>query len=229
MTSDIPNALSKLRSQLWQGTNEFCRACFEGGQFAQAQNPPNVFRNRPYDTRPYLFFVFDKPNDNDRTRGKGLDPIEILDNRDAGNPTRVNTVNLVEILGLTSKDAGDPLCSPRIHITNAVKCDKCATTGQTGQIEIGHEQALCCQQRYFFKELEILQPTVLVIFGANADKFVTGKAGPTWKMRHAVIDGKSYSVVRVPHTTATPFNTHGKKGQAYKERLAHLWEEALRQ
>ncbi len=228
MPSEVQLSIDTLRNQLCRSASEFCRVCFEGGLFAKDQNPPNVFRKRLDDSPPYFFFVFDKPNDNDRARGKGLEPIEILDSRDPSNPTRANTVKLVEILGLANQAGGDPLSSPRIHITNAVKCDKCAATGQTGQIEIRHEQASRCQQQFFFKELEILQPKVLVLFGANTDKFVTGKAGPTWKLRREVINGKTYAVVRVPHTTATPFNTHGKKGQAYKDKLADLWEEACR-
>jgi len=229
--SEIPGPmrekLSTLRNDLCRSGSKFCQACFEGGQFADVQNPPNVFRNRPHDSKPYLFFVFDKPNNNDPNRGQGLEPIEILDDRFEGNPTRINTIKLIQILGLADGDKA-PLCAKKIHITNAVKCDKCAASGKTGQIEIGREQVSRCHQQYFFKELDILHPKVLVLFGANTDKFITGKAGPSWKLRQEVVNGRTYTVVRVPHTTATPFNTHGKKGLAYKEKLADLWEEVRR-
>ncbi len=224
MANAIREQIENLRDQLCRSESEFCRACFEGGKSAEAQNPPNVFRRRQDDSRPYFFFVFDKPNNNDPNRGSGLEPIEILDDRFGGNATRINTIKLLQILGFAG-ESQDLLYSKKIHITNAVKCDKCAATGQTGQIEIGREQASRCHQQFFFKELEILQPKVLVLFGANADRFVTGNAGPSWKLRKEVINGKTYTVVRVHHTTATSFNTHGKKGLAYKEKLADLWEE----
>jgi len=223
MSNEIRGEIHALRERLCQSKDSFCRACFEGGSFAGEQNPPNVFRNRTSQIQPHYFFVFDKPNDNNRARGKGLEPIEVLDKRDPRNSTRSNTARLVELLELTDKLDDDPLNSSRIHVTNAVKCDICAETGETGPIDIRPTQALRCRQLFFFRELQILKPKVLIFFGKNADFFVTGMIGPTWQVRREIIDGTTYTVVRVPHTTATSFNTHGAKGLAYKNRLPELW------
>lgn len=227
MTPGLNEDLMQLREMLCVDDDHYCRACFLGGPHASAQNPPNVFRNQLQGVRPRFFFVFDKPNDNDRLKAKGLKwaPVDILDDRDSANPTRLNLVKLLNILGLVgeSNGASGVLSSSMFHITNAVKCDKCAVSGATGQVEIGLAQAEQCKRNFFFKELELLKPKALVMFGANPDKFITGRVGKIWVVRDEMVNGQIYKVVRVPHTTATPFNTHGKRGQAYKEKLPDFW------
>ena len=223
--------LMKLRETLCIDDDHYCRACFQGGPHASEQNPPNVFRYQVADARPKFFLVFDKPNDNDRLKAKGLKwaPIEILDDRCPENQTRKNLVKLLNILGMINGSNLTPgvLSSPCFHITNAVKCDKCAETGFTGRVEINAAQAEHCKKSFFYQELRILRPDVLVMFGEKPDEYITGRKSKVWEVREESIDGQCYRVVRVPHTTDTSFNTrkNGDGGRAYKDRLPpDFWE-----
>jgi len=65
---------------------------------------------------------------------------------------------------------------------------------------------------------------MIVFFGANTEKFITGQSGKTWKIREEIINGKAYDVVRVCHTAPTPFNTHANKGQAFGEFLPQIFK-----
>ena len=221
----VNRRLATLRQKLCKSKTDFCQECFTRSSFWQCQNPPNVFRDHDAEVNSEFFFVFDKPNDNDPFRASNLIPITILDNRsEFSNPTRRNLITLFDILGIQRcSDGIDPLCSKQVHITNAVKCDKCAATGQTGQIKIGSHQVQACLNRFFYEELSILQPRVILFFGKNPDDYVTGRSGKLWAFRQEVINGKTYDVVRVPHTTSRPFNTHGKGGQAYQVKLKNLF------
>ncbi len=225
MTPGLNEDLMQLREMLCVDDDHYCRACFLGGPHASAQNPPNVFRNQVQGVRPKFFFVFDKPNDNDRLKAKGLKwaPVEILDDRDQGNSTRYNLVKLLRILGMIvdTNEAPRVLSSSDFHITNAVKCDKCAETGVTGGVTINLAQAERCKKSFFYQELSILRPDILVMFGRNADEYITGRKSKVWEVRRESIDGQVYTIVRVPHTTATSFNTQrgGWGGRAYRDKL----------
>ena len=212
--------LSELKEELCASKEGFCRECFKESEYRQ--NPPNVFRDMPADTHTEFFFVFDKPNTNEGPGVSDLVPITILDPRDEKVRTRKNLVNLFEILSIDA-DGKDRLSSRRVHITNAVKCDKCAETGKTGRIRLKDKQVRTCLERFLFKELEILQPTTIVFFGTLPERYVLGANGKLWDLRKDVdINGRKYRVVRVPHTAPISFNTYGRKGEAYKEHLGAL-------
>ena len=212
MTSE----LSLLREQLCRDANEYCRECFAGSPCAANQNPPNVFRVGR-NTHASLFFIFDKPNNNDGLRPE-LVPIAIFDPRPFGHqPTHSNLCHLLEDLGFSSADStADPLDSDLVHVTNAVKCDKCAVTGRSGRVAIGETQATTCRSRFLLRELAIIKPVALVFFGEFPQRYVLGKSTPLWKLSQVSLAGVTYWVMRVPHTSPTAFNTHGGQGEKYK-------------
>ncbi len=223
--SIINPELFDLRQNLCKGTTDFCRDCFKGSPFAQSQNPPNVFRDQEMNIHPNYFFVFDKPNNCDRYRHSDLVPITIFDPRAefSGNPTRNNLVKLFKILKITGHSEIDPLWSKQVHITNAVKCDKCAKTGIAGPVKIGEYQVKTCCENFFYQELMILQPKVIVFFGTYPERYIASKRTKLWEIRQETINGILYTMVRVPHCAPPPFNVYGEGGQAYKNNLGELF------
>jgi hypothetical protein len=205
--------------------HSFCRECFINSKYKDEQNPPNVFRDVPDNSSVEFFFVFDKPNNNNKAEESGLVPITILDCRYENVQTRKNLIKIFGLLGIEN-DTGenDRLSSNRVYITNAVKCDKCPETGNTGRITLEEKQVMKCKEKFFFKELDILQPKTIILFGRNAEHYIIGKIGEMWKRRYENINGKRYQVIFVPHTALTPFNIQGKLGEAYKDNLGTLFK-----
>jgi hypothetical protein len=219
----MPDELSDLRDELCRSTTEFCDVCFATSPHRHVQNPPNVFRIGPK-SRPSFFFVFDKPNNNDSFRTSDLVPITVFDPRPAfgRQPSYDNLLRLLDLLGLQPQGHGDPLASGPVHVTNAVKCDKCAVTGETGPVAINAEQATKCGDLYLIRELAILQPKALVFFGKAPQEYACGYATPTWECTQAAIGGRSYWMMRVPHPSPTSYNTHGGGGASYVEPFNRL-------
>jgi hypothetical protein len=172
-----------------------------------------------------IFFIFDKPNNNDLFRTSSMVPITICDPRPVFGPpaTHRNLLLLLQIVGLVSPTAtGNPLDSGVVYITNAVKCDKCAVTGATGRVAIGKKQTEICVSRFLLRELTIIKPSALVFFGEAPQLNVLGYATPIWDTVSAVIGEHTYLVMRVPHTSPTAFNTHGGKSEKYREPFRKL-------
>ena len=216
--------LSLLRERLCKDAQDFCKECFAGSPYEAVQNPPNVFRVGK-NLQAKIFFIFDKPNNNDGFRSSDLVPITICDPRPIFGPpaTHRNLLLLLDILGLRSERASaDPLDSEAVHVTNAVKCDKCAVTGQTGRVAIGETQARKCVSRFLSQELAIIRPSALIFFGEAPERNVLGYSTPLWVAHQASVAGESYWVMRVPHTSPTSFNTHGGRGEHYREPFQKL-------
>ena len=220
----MDNELKSLREQLCVDARTFCRECFAGTAYEAVQNPPNVFRvGRNLHAK--ICFVFDKPNNNDGFHRSDLVPITICDPRPIFGPpaTHRNLLLLLDKLGFTSGcDFDDPLDSELIHFTNAVKCDKNALTGDMGGIAVGPSQVRNCVSRFLLRELAIVKPIALVFFGVAAQRNVLGHVTRLGAVQRASIAGVMYWVMRVPHTTAQSFNTHGEKGDYYKEPFRNL-------
>ncbi|WP_369952024.1 uracil-DNA glycosylase family protein [Ralstonia syzygii] len=103
----------------------------------------------------------------------------------------------------------------QIHITNAVKCDVSADTGKSGRVVVPAEQASTCIKTFLLREFDILGTRGIVFFGANAQRYVLGNETPLWTVSVQPVGGRDYVVLRVPHTSPTAFNTHGRRGEAY--------------
>ena len=218
------NELRSLQEQLCTDTKNFCRECFVGSAFASVQNPPNVFR-AGRNAHAKIFFIFDKPNNNDDFRRSHLVPITIGDPRQefGAQPTYDNLRAILDGCGIGSaRNEADPVDSELVHITNAVKCDKCATSGQTGGITIGKNQARNCVSRFLLRELAIIKPVAVVFFSVNAQRSVLNRVTKPGEMHFVPIDGVTYRVMRVPHTAQQSFNTHGDKGEFYREPFRNL-------
>ena len=209
----MPNELKNLRDTLCRSKTEFCDVCFAGSPRSHEQNPPNVFRIGRTN-KPSFFFVFDKPNNNDDFRTSELVPISVFDPRPVfgRQPSYDNLLRLLELVGLQTQGQDDPLASGPIHVTNAVKCDKCSETGMTGRVPINMMQARACVDRYLIRELAILQPKAIVFFGKAPQRvrLREGEVTPIWKSRKVTIGGRSYWTMRVPHLAH--FYTHGGGG-----------------
>jgi hypothetical protein len=111
--------------------------------------------------RPQLFFIFDKPNDNDAFRTSDAVPITIFGPGPGfgPQPSYKNLLRLLELVGFGKVAAGqDPLAAGSVHVTNAVKCDKCAETGKTGRIAINDRQVRTCVDRFLLKEFAFFVP-----------------------------------------------------------------------
>jgi hypothetical protein len=220
----MTDALAELRDQLCRSKTTFCRVCFEGSAYRREQNPPNVFRI-DWRRRPQLFFIFDKPNDNDAFRTSDAVPITIFGPGPGfgPQPSYKNLLRLLELVGFGKVAAGqDPLAAGFVHVTNAVKCDKCAETGKTGRIAINDRQVKTCVDRFLLKELAILRPKALVFFGTAPQESVCGYTTETWACTEAKVGDRSYWMMRVPHPSPTSYNTHGGVGAAYVEPFKNL-------
>lgn len=134
----------------------------------------------------------------------------------------MNLLTLCELLGLIPPNSAS-LESPHIYITNAVKCDMSATTGQVGRIGIAQIQSDKCIKTFLLKELEIVNPQVLVFFGLNAQRYVLGHTTPLWAQGKCELDGRDYTFMRVPHTAPSPFNVYGQAGVRYTQHMAQFW------
>jgi hypothetical protein len=217
--------LCLLRDELCSDSSHFCRLCFKGRPTEKYQNPPNVFRVRTA-APAKMFFIFDKPNNNDGTRS--FVPIKICDPRFGNNSTQQNLLTLLDMLASvhagfgTARGSADEFDCELVHITNAVKCDKSALTGKPGGIEVGGDQARTCISAFLHQELAIIQPKALVFFGKLPYQYVVGDKIEPWEVRSIPIAGRTYWVMRVPHTTATPFNSYGGKGKNYIEPFRQL-------
>ena len=131
-------------------------------------SPPNVFRVAGRQS-PDLFFMFEQPNNNDAFRTSDAVPISVFDPRPSGSqPSYRNLLRLLELVGLAARTPGqDPFAAGLVHVTNAVKCDKCTATGKTGRVEINERQVKTCVDRFLLKELSILRPKALVCSSAR--------------------------------------------------------------
>lgn len=219
--------INELRNQLCESRSTHCRKCFDSSTFKSRQNPPNVFRATNSGTLGPIAFIFDKPNDNTNLRNSELVPITIFDDR-AGvapgllrAPSHSKLISLCKLLDLITPTT-DCLDSPNLYITNAVKCDLCSETGRTGRVRINARQAEECVGTFLLDELQIVKPRALVFFGANAQRYVLGKTTPLWEIHQEQLSGHPYLVMRVPHTSPTPFNTHGGGGNKYIEPFKEL-------
>ena len=214
----MANELSELRGELCRSTTDFCHVCFEGSIHRCEQNPPNVFRVAGRQS-PDLFFIFEKPNNNDAFRTSDAVPISVFDPRPSGSqPSYRNLLRLLELVGLAARKPGqDPFAAGLVHVTNAVKCDKCAVTGKTGRVEINERQVKTCVDRFLLKELWILRPKALVFFGKASQKYVCGYTTAMWMCTEAVLGDRSYWMMRVPHPSPPSYNTYGGGGHAYVE------------
>ncbi len=212
MTDD----LRLLQEKLCSSATAFCTQCFVQSPHRKVQNPPNVFRigrNRA----AKVFLVFDKPNNNDSLRTSPLVPITIFDPRLVGtNDSHGNLIRLLDALGLDSGGAGgDRLDTDYFHVTNAVKCDKCAMSGRTGRVAINDRQVRTCTTTFFLQELAIIRPKAVVFFGEAPQRYVLGRVTAPWEPQNLAIGGRMYWVMRVPHTSPQSFNTHGGAGANY--------------
>lgn len=218
--------LVQLRSELCTDQLHHCRRCFVGKPTEHLQCPPNVFRAASDDART-LAFIFDKPNDNTNYKTSPVVPITAFDDRAgvdprlARAPSHDKLLVLCRLLGLISPEAQE-FNSPLIHITNAVKCDVSCESGQTGRITISNWQAKNCIENYLLRELEITKPRGLVFFGKNAQHYVLNEFTPSWEVHSREVGGRTYKIMRVPHTSPEAFNTHGKKGQSYFQPFKQL-------
>jgi hypothetical protein len=230
MTSKENKELEKLRDKLCKNCNEFCRLCFQDKRICDdpvCQNPPNVFRTFQRKRYPKFFFVFDKPHNNDifnkkNRKTKDYIPIEIFDQRkiESELPEGLKAIafeknrsmlNFYRLLmeKMIDIDFDENLSSEDFHLTNVVKCDKCAKNKKrkNGSVKINKDQAEKCIEHFFSKELELLKPEVLVLFGKNPFEYLKCMmnledvdAGDMWYIFKASLFGKEYDVVRVPHT-----------------------------
>jgi hypothetical protein len=91
-----------------------------------------------------------------------------------------------------------------------------AETGRTGRVTIGRRQSERCVERFFIQELALIKPVALVFFGEKPQSYVLGRVTPAGEIHRATVGGIAYWVLRVPHTAATSFNTHGQRGHYYK-------------
>lgn len=224
-------SLEELKSQLCQGLECYCDVCFRGTPFADRQNPPNVFRiANPSVSRP-IAFIFDKPNDCTNYKNSELVPITIYDDR-AGTdprlpraPSHSTLILLCRRLGLIPQES-DSLESPYIYVTNAVKCDMCAATGRTGRVKVHDKQADRCRRRFLERELVEVGARALIFFGVNAQQYTIGRCSSLWSIERQCIGSQDYWMIRVPHTSPTPFNTHGAKGDNYVAPFKELCRQA---
>ncbi len=102
--------LSELRDELCRSTTDFCHVCFEGSVHRREQNPPNVFRGAGR-RDPDLFFVFEKPNDNDAFRASDAIPVSVFDPRPllgVRQPSYENLLRLLELVGLAAPTPAPP-------------------------------------------------------------------------------------------------------------------------
>ena len=222
--------LSELRHEICRDKDTFCRACFTGKPTASSQCPPNVFRAGTEEETRIITFVFEKPHDNTNYRTSPIVPIEAYDDR-AGidsrlgrAPSHQTLISLYRLLGFIQPDSED-LHSGLVHLTNAVKCDVSCETGMTGGIEIPKGQAITCVNLFLLRELDVVQSKGIVFFSKNAQRYVMNRVTPMWAIQSAVIGTRFYKIMRVPHTAPTPFNTFGKRGQAYIEPIKTLLSE----
>jgi len=219
-------SLAKLKSQLCQGVERYCDVCFRGTQFKGRQNPPNVFRTANTCASRPIAFIFDKPNDNTKYKKSKLVPITIYDDRAgvdphlARAPSHLTLILLCRQLGLIPNDS-DSLESPYIYVTNAVKCDVCAVTGRTGRVKVNDEQADRCRGLFLEHELVEVGARAVMFFGVNAQQYTIGRSTPLWSIERQCIGSQDYWSMRVPHTSPTPFNTHGARGRNYN---APFWK-----
>lgn len=212
--------LKELASKLCQNREKYCRFCFEGSRFKTSQNPPNVFRVVDSGLSASIAFVFDKPNDNTRLKNTECIPITIYDDRSGNHnllrrsPSHLNLINLCRMLNLIPPNSTS-LAIPNIHVTNAVKCDVCSDTGQTGRIDINEKQARACRELFLVNELIAVKARSIIFFGNNSQRYTLNGTTPLWSISDAYIKNTKYSIMRVPHTSPTSFNTHGRNGQEY--------------
>ncbi len=136
-------------------------------------------------------------------------------------PSHSNLIFLCQTLGLIPKDS-TCLNSSNFYITNAVKCDMCSLTGKSGRVKINKDQAVKCIDQFLIHEILKVGARALVFFGENAQKFALGETTPLWAIRKRNIKQCEYLIMRVPHTSPTPFNTHGGKGHRYKDPFREL-------
>jgi hypothetical protein len=215
----MANELSELRGELCRSATDFCHVCFEGSVHRRKQNPPNVFRVAGIRS-PDLFFVIEKPNDNDAFRTSDAVPISVFDHRPlfGFQSSYVNFLHVLELLGLAGRTPDqDPIDAGLVHVTNAVKCDRCAATGKTGPVKINKRQVKTCVNRFLLRELSILRPKALVFFGEASQKYVCGDTTDMWMCREAVLGDRSYWTMRVPHPAPRSYNKYGDGGHAYVE------------
>lgn len=226
MTSKENEELKKLRDKLCTNKSVYCKKCFKNKTTLSHQNPPNVFRVFERTCYPNFFFIFDKPHNNDslspkREKVKDYIPIDIFDQRKIEdelpvklkskafekNCTMHNFLDLIK-RKLIVVDIDENMKSKDFHITNVVKCDKCSQTIKNKKNKITPQQVKYCIEKFFLKELEYLKPDVLVLFGENPFEYLKCMmnlndvyAGEMWYQFKAVISGKEYVAVRVPHTS----------------------------
>ncbi len=223
--------LSELRDQLCT-KDSHCRKCFM--RSGVRQNPPNIFRLRHENHRPYFFFIFDKPHDNDSTDPAQV-PVTIFSGEDPfkNNRSRVNLLTLLDKLGDRVGHGSNELEVPRvIHVTNVIKCDRCGKTDRAKGIRVRKIQKENCLQMFLRQELEILRPAKLVIFGVNACKYLSrlmtypdasAEAWTWFKPRDVMLWGRNYKALLVPHTASQAFYRLGGGGDDYLDIPDDWW------
>jgi len=125
-----------------------------------------------------------------------------------------NLISLCRLLGFIAQDS-NCLETSSLYITNAVKCDRCDATGKTGRVNVNNLQAAKCRERFLVKELVAVNASVLVFFGKNAQRYALGRTTPLWRIHREQLNGSSFWVMRVPHTSPPSFNTYGGRGRNY--------------
>jgi len=102
----------------------------------------------------------------------------------------------------------------------------CSATGRTGRVKINNAQSTTCRNQFLVHELQEIGAKALIFFGANAQEFAMGKTTLLWAVRKWKLHDREYFVLRVPHTSPTPFNTHGGRGANYITPIKELFRQA---
>lgn len=113
-------------------------------------------------------------------------PMEIEDNEGRpflGRGGEMLTLMIENVLGLSRQD---------VYITNLIKCHSVATQ------EI-HETQLHTCKAYLFKEIELVQPKVIVTFGALAYHYISGDTSRFSDIRGLVIPNEKYILIPTYH------------------------------
>lgn len=79
-----------------------------------------------------------------------------------------------------------------VYLTNLLKCRPPATQPL-------HESAMHTCKAYLFKEIELVQPTVIVTLGEAAYHYLTGDTTPLGKIRGNLIHRGDYTVIPTHH------------------------------
>jgi len=79
-----------------------------------------------------------------------------------------------------------------VYLTNLVKC-------KPSRVEELHETAFHTCKSYLFKEIELVQPTVIITLGEKAYHYLTNDTTPLQEIRGTVLQKENYTIVPTYH------------------------------